>query len=134
MTKVYTAATLEEAVLLQGVLKDAGIAAVVHDDGAYGAGVSRAYEFGPTIWISEAKEEESARQIILKNQPTPRNCHNCGYDLRGLPEPRCPECGQPFGRREQASDWVCPACGEKHEGQFTSCWKCGGTRETDGES
>jgi len=23
-------------------------------------------------------------------------CAKCGYDLRGLPEPRCPECGAPF--------------------------------------
>jgi hypothetical protein len=23
-------------------------------------------------------------------------CGRCGYDLRGLPEPRCPECGTPF--------------------------------------
>lgn len=23
-------------------------------------------------------------------------CHKCGYDLRGLPEPRCPECSTPF--------------------------------------
>ena len=23
-------------------------------------------------------------------------CTNCGYDIHGLPEPRCPECGQPF--------------------------------------
>lgn len=23
-------------------------------------------------------------------------CGKCGYDLRGLPEPRCPECGTPF--------------------------------------
>jgi hypothetical protein len=23
-------------------------------------------------------------------------CEKCGYDLRGLPEPRCPECGTPF--------------------------------------
>ena len=22
-------------------------------------------------------------------------CLKCGYDLRGLPEPRCPECGTP---------------------------------------
>jgi len=23
-------------------------------------------------------------------------CQRCGYDLRGLPVPRCPECGSPF--------------------------------------
>jgi len=23
----------------------------------------------------------------------PRRCPRCGYDIRGLPEPRCPECG-----------------------------------------
>lgn len=26
----------------------------------------------------------------------PGYCSVCGYDLRGLPERRCPECGQPF--------------------------------------
>jgi hypothetical protein len=24
--------------------------------------------------------------------------------------------------------WTCPSCGEKLEGQFTSCWKCGAAR------
>jgi hypothetical protein len=27
----------------------------------------------------------------------PGRCKRCGYDLRGLPIPRCPECGTPFG-------------------------------------
>jgi hypothetical protein len=26
----------------------------------------------------------------------PGHCANCGYNLRGLPLPRCPECGQEF--------------------------------------
>ena len=26
-------------------------------------------------------------------------CTKCGSDLQGLPEPRCPECGTPFGSR-----------------------------------
>ncbi len=26
----------------------------------------------------------------------PGHCGKCGYDLHGLPEPRCPECGKPF--------------------------------------
>ena len=27
-------------------------------------------------------------------------CARCGYDLRGLPEARCPECGRPFEPEE----------------------------------
>jgi hypothetical protein len=27
-------------------------------------------------------------------QHTPGHCHACGYDLQGLPTPRCPECGR----------------------------------------
>jgi hypothetical protein len=26
-----------------------------------------------------------------------RECRRCGYNLTGLLEPRCPECGEPFG-------------------------------------
>lgn len=33
-------------------------------------------------------------QILVRR--TAGRCHNCGYDLRGLPEPRCPECGRAF--------------------------------------
>jgi hypothetical protein len=27
--------------------------------------------------------------------------------------------------------WTCPSCGEQLEGQFSSCWKCGATRNVD---
>jgi len=40
-----------------------------------------------------------ARWKILAAGATPHYsefCSNCGYDLRGLPEPRCPECGTSF--------------------------------------
>ena len=29
---------------------------------------------------------------------------------------------------ETHDSWVCPACAETIEGQFTSCWKCGWER------
>ena len=30
-------------------------------------------------------------------------CLRCGYNLTGLPEPRCPECGQPFEAKGDAT-------------------------------
>jgi len=29
-----------------------------------------------------------------------------------------------------AAPWNCRSCGERLEGQFTTCWKCGTSRET----
>ena len=38
--------------------------------------------------------------VLVRNRLWPvyalHQCAHCGYDLRGLPEPRCPECGAPF--------------------------------------
>ena len=33
------------------------------------------------------------RALRSARKPQAGSCANCGYDLRGLPEPRCPECG-----------------------------------------
>lgn len=32
----------------------------------------------------------------LDRRYPPGHCHKCGYNLRGLPKPRCPECGTDF--------------------------------------
>lgn len=28
-----------------------------------------------------------------------------------------------------SASWVCPGCGEGHEGQFNQCWSCGRLRD-----
>lgn len=33
-------------------------------------------------------------------------------------------------RAEPSAPWTCPGCGERHEGQFGGCWKCGRERES----
>ena len=45
------------------------------------------------------------RRLVARRR-RPGHCVKCGYDLRGLPEPRCPECGTGFDLRER------PAVGE----------------------
>jgi uncharacterized paraquat-inducible protein A len=47
--------------------------------------------FGP-LWVGLVVYHRVAAQTPPPDGNT--YCGNCGYILRGLPEPRCPECGQ----------------------------------------
>ena len=53
---------------------------------------------GPCVWVANDEDEERATALIQANEGpiNPSNCANCGYMLRGLTTPRCPECGTPF--------------------------------------
>ncbi len=41
------------------------------------------------------------RQAFLKKPSSSNHCSQCGYDLRSLTEPRCPECGLRFEPNSQ---------------------------------
>jgi hypothetical protein len=46
--------------------------------------------------------------------PEPMRCLACGYDLRGLPENRCPECGRAFDPGDSATFLCRQADGRKY--------------------
>ena len=49
------------------------------------------------VWFLRRRIERSLR-LMLVEQRVPV-CLDCGYDLRGQLQPRCPECGQGFEDR-----------------------------------
>lgn len=44
-------------------------------------------------WILKPEAQRRLRAMLRERGVAV--CMACGYDLRGTPEPRCPECGQP---------------------------------------
>jgi hypothetical protein len=49
----------------------------------------------PLLLVAAYLAIREVRRVSLQRRRR-GHCKNCGYDLQGLPEPRCPECGSPF--------------------------------------
>ena len=105
LKKVYVAANSVDARMLQGLLEQEGIRAVVRGDDfvpLQGGNLFK-MEIRPSVWV---------------------------FDDERLPRAR--ELADDFGRRPSPSDrplaiWTC-RCGEASEEQFTECWSCGRSR------
>ena len=134
MTRIYLARDSVAAELVRCVLEDAGIAAAV--EGAALSTVVGEVPFTAAYPRVIVNDEDAARaaQLIRESgidhvtRPKTARCANCGYNLTGLTEPRCPECGQAFDMARPRESWKCSACGETSEVQFSACWKCGAER------
>jgi hypothetical protein len=97
MIKAYTAANLQDAHILLGLLRAAGIEARVLNANAQGGlgeiPFSHAY---PEIWLAEDRDLGRARQVFERfEQPLPA-----------------------------APARPCPACGEDNPPGFEICWNC----------
>jgi hypothetical protein len=129
MIRVANAASPLHAQLMVGVLAEHGISACVQGEALWGARgeLPLSLESSPSVWVVDELEVERARQILVRHntRANPAHCGVCGYNLRGLGEPRCPECGTPF---RVEGMWTCPRCTEELGTQFTHCWKCGAER------
>lgn len=103
MIKAYTAANLQDAHLLLGLLAASGIEARILNAAALGAlgeiPFASAY---PEIWLTDARDLARARQIIATFE-------------------RPPPAAQPVR---------CASCGEDNPAGFEICWNCGGTITT----
>ncbi len=86
------------------------------------------------MWLSRTRIRRKLRQELISIGVL--ICGPCGYDLRGLTEPRCPECGAPFEeqllnqmaspRRSTPKRRHCHGCGCDLHGEVEPrCPKCG---------
>ena len=84
---------------IKNSLESAGIDCFIKNDMIYSlAGEVPVNEVWPEIWIKKSSQKTDAQQL-LESIATTSNT--------------------------QQTPWVCQHCGEQHDGQFTSCWRCG---------
>jgi hypothetical protein len=98
MIKAYTAANLQDAHILLGLLASSGIKARILNASAQGGlGEIPFTHTYPELWIEDARDAARARAVIAEfERPT-----------RAEPPRRC------------------PSCHEDNPARFEVCWKCG---------
>ena len=100
MKRVFTSADSAEVGLLKNVLQKAGIRCAERNEQL--AQVIPSAPFQAELWVESEADYAAAVALVEAWQHPPDTT---------------------------ASDWVCSRCGEKLEGQFTKCWKCGTRRD-----
>jgi hypothetical protein len=100
MRILFSSPQTQDVELLRNALNEAGIPCEVRNENAYA--FFPGAEFYPELWVlneSDFPKASELRDALLRSAPSP------------------------------AKSWICRACGEESEGQFSSCWRCGVIRE-----
>ena len=103
MKQVHAARHAPEAHLVRGFLESNGVAAVVRGE-FLTSGWGELPVDVCAVWIVDDAQLERARALVVAF-------------LKG-----------DAAREHSGRDWDCAQCGERLEGQFTSCWKCGAVK------
>ena len=101
--QVHAARTALEAYLVQGFLNSHGISAEVRGE-FLTSGWGELPVDVCSVWVSDDAQYAAANDLLVAF-------------MSGS-----------FARQYSGERWTCPACGEKLEGQFTSCWSCGAAK------
>jgi hypothetical protein len=106
MRKVFVAQHHAEAHLLCGLLETHGIEAEVRGEALFTTVEAASVIPGaaPEVWVLRPAQVPQALEIVRR------------FSM-----------GEAFPD-SSGPTWRCPDCGEPHEPQFTSCWKCGAAR------
>ena len=103
MKQIHVAKHATEAHLVKGFLESHGIEAVVR-----GEFLTSGWGELPTdlcsVWIADDEQFQRADRLLIDF-------------LSGK-----------LARDATGNSWTCARCGERLEGQFTACWKCGMAR------
>lgn len=101
MKKVYAAPDLLSVGNMRNLLRQAGIESFLRNQYLVGAlGDLPVNECWPEIWVDDADEMRALAFLAELDREESK------------PRPA----------------WLCPSCGERNEGQFSECWRCGAQR------
>lgn len=102
MKHVFSSSNLSDTYVVKTLLEAEGIPCVVRDEQLLmGQSTSEGY---PSLWILDESQYEAAASIVSR--------------YAGAEGPPASE----------GASWRCRKCGEAHEPQFTTCWRCGADR------
>ena len=99
MKQVFVSQSLIEVEMRKEWLEQAGIRCTVKNQRISGlAGEIPFTETFPELWVLDDQDYDRVRQLLAE-------------ETEMLPSSQ--------------NTWTCAGCGERHESQFGTCWKCG---------
>ena len=103
MVKVMVSQSLVEIEALKARLEEVGIPCLVKNQYTSSlAGEVPFAEVFPELWVTRDEDVSRAKELLQQWR-----------DAESAPGPA----------------WTCRQCGERHDSQYTECWKCGAGRD-----